>query len=90
MVAPPQTRHEQFRQNYYEWSLVHDRVPRSSGESSTASAAPPCLRIVLAAHKPGLEGPWYVVSHSFSDEVDVVMLGRARYTTVSGAAHLRE
>ena len=53
----------------YKWSLVYGRV---------ALLNPCSSEDVLAAHKPSLEGPW---SHSFSDEVDAVMLGRAHYTT---------
>lgn len=65
----------------YKWSLVHGGVAGSSGESSTALLSPCSSEDALAAHKPGLEGLWYVVSHSFSDEVDAVMLGGACYMT---------
>lgn len=63
-----------------KWPLVHDGVAGSSGESNSL-LSPSSSEDVLAAHKPGLEGPWYVVSHNFSDEVDAVMLGRACYPT---------
>lgn len=62
----------------YKWSLVLGGVAGSSGESSTALLSPCSSEDALAAHKPGLEGPW---SHGFSDEVDAAVLGRAHYTT---------